>query len=216
MEHARRRCGRSCLGPGFESPRLHEKVVLRDSAPFERAAPFRLYIGENDSPPFLTGRYHPPPIGDIRGGTKAFSAGGKWVGGIRPSTYRLSDRSIKAFLARARAGTAAKKKLFDGGGLYLTLTPAGTAVWRLKYRIGGRERLVAGGVHPEVGLADARAKRDTIRAQLRDGVDPIVARVNREASATTFADVGRQWLDMRSQYPKIQQYDSLEDTMHRD
>jgi hypothetical protein len=45
MEHARRRCGRSCLGPGFESPRLHEKVVLRDSAPFERAAPFRFPIG---------------------------------------------------------------------------------------------------------------------------------------------------------------------------
>ena len=197
MEHARRRCGRSCLGPGFESPRLHEKVVLRDSAPFERAAPFRLYIGENDSPPFLTGRYHPPTIGDIRGGTKAFSAGGKMGGGIRPITNRLSDRAIKAFLAQARAGTAAKKKLFDGGGLYLTLTPAGTAVWRLKYRIGGRERLVAAGVHPEVSLADARAKRDTIRAQLRDGVDPIVARVNRDASATTFAEVAAQWLETR-------------------
>ncbi|MGH7603430.1 MAG: Arm DNA-binding domain-containing protein [Gemmatimonadaceae bacterium] len=75
--------------------------------------------------------------------------------------------------------------MFDGGGLYLTITPAGAAVWRLKYRIGGRERLVAAGVHPEVSLAGARAKRDAIRAQLRDGVDPIIARVNREASATT-------------------------------
>ena len=27
MEHARRRCGRSCLGPGFESPRLHPGSV---------------------------------------------------------------------------------------------------------------------------------------------------------------------------------------------
>jgi hypothetical protein len=36
-----------------------------------------------------------------------------------------------ASLAQARAGTAPKRKLFDGGSLYLTLTPAGTAVWRL-------------------------------------------------------------------------------------
>jgi hypothetical protein len=48
MEHARRRCGRSCLGPGFESPRLHEKAVIRDSAPFERVAPFASPIGEID------------------------------------------------------------------------------------------------------------------------------------------------------------------------
>jgi len=59
VEHARRRCGRSCLGPGFESPRLHEKVVLRDSAPFDRTAPFRLCMGENDSPSCLVIRVRP-------------------------------------------------------------------------------------------------------------------------------------------------------------
>lgn len=49
-------------------------------------------------------------------------------GGIRRSTNKLGDRAIEAFLAQARAGTAPKKKLFDGGGLYLTLTPAGTTL----------------------------------------------------------------------------------------
>ena len=34
MEHARRRCGRSLLGPGFESPRLHlELFPYRSPAP---------------------------------------------------------------------------------------------------------------------------------------------------------------------------------------
>src|SRR5687767_12973934 len=42
MEYARRRCGRSCLGPGFESPRLHSVT------PYERKrrlyeAPFTVY-----------------------------------------------------------------------------------------------------------------------------------------------------------------------------
>jgi hypothetical protein len=82
-------------------------------------------------------------------------------GGIRPSTNKLSDRAIKAFLAQARAGTAPKKKLFDGGGLYLALTPAGTAVWRLKYRIGGRERLVTAGVPRRLPIStrDCRVAR---------------------------------------------------------
>lgn len=117
--------------------------------------------------------------------------------GIKRSTNRLSDRAIKAFLARARAGDAPKKKLFDGGGLYLTLTPAGTPVWRIKYRVDGRERLAAVGVHPEVGLAQARAKRDAVRAQLRGGLDPLIADVDRAASATTFGAVVVQWLQKR-------------------
>jgi len=99
------------------------------------------------------------------------------VGGIRPSANRVSDRAISGFLVRARDGEAPKKKLFDGGGLDLTLTPAATAAWRIKYRFHGKERLIALGVHPEVRLAEARAKRDTIRAQLRAGLDPVVERV---------------------------------------
>ena len=31
-------------------------------------------------------------------------------------------------------------KHFDGGGLYLEITPAGGRYWRLKYRFGGKEK----------------------------------------------------------------------------
>ena len=62
------------------------------------------------------------------------------VGGIcsTRSTNRLTDRAIRAFINKARAGTAATGKLSDGGGLYLTFTPSETPVWRLKYRLGGK------------------------------------------------------------------------------
>ena len=33
-----------------------------------------------------------------------------------------------------------KAKLFDGGGLYLEVTPAGGKIFRLKYRIDGKEK----------------------------------------------------------------------------
>lgn len=60
------------------------------------------------------------------------------AGGISSprSTNRLTDRSIKSFVTRARSGTAKKKKLSDGGGLYVVVTTAGSPVWRIKYRIG--------------------------------------------------------------------------------
>jgi hypothetical protein len=41
-----------------------------------------------------------------------------------------------------RAAKAVEKplKLFDGGGLYLLVTPGGGRWWRLKYRYEGKER----------------------------------------------------------------------------
>lgn len=113
------------------------------------------------------------------------------------ATNRLSDRAVKGFITRARAGEVDKKKLFDGGGLFLMLTAAGTAVWRIKYRVDGRERLASVGVYPEVGLPEARARRDTLRSELRQNRDPQIERKTRAASAATFGTVAAAWLEMR-------------------
>lgn len=57
-------------------------------------------------------------------------------------------------------------RMFDGGGLYLEISPAGGKLWRLKYRYAGKERRLALGVYPDVSLKDARAKRDEARKLL--------------------------------------------------
>src|SRR5690242_12507485 len=88
-------------------------------------------------------------------------------------TNKLTDRTVRAFLAHLRAGKANTKKLADGGGLYITTTPNGTAVWRLKYRFAGKERLYAVGVFPDVSLEQARAQREMVKAHLREGKDPL-------------------------------------------
>ncbi len=49
----------------------------------------------------------------------------------------LNDRQIKN---AKPAETGKKTKLFDGGGLYLEVTPAGGKVFRLKYRIDGKRK----------------------------------------------------------------------------
>nr|MBA3672501.1 integrase arm-type DNA-binding domain-containing protein [Gemmatimonadaceae bacterium] len=122
--------------------------------------------------------------------------------GPKRSTDRLSDRAIKAWLTKRRAGEAVAKKLTDGGGLYLMLTPAGTSMWRVKYRHAGAEKMYAAGTYPECGLADARAARDSVKAMLREGRDPVQARRTArldagEAGERTLVMAVEAWLEKR-------------------
>ncbi|XOD02626.1 tyrosine-type recombinase/integrase [Burkholderia sp. 22PA0099] len=88
--------------------------------------------------------------------------------------------------------------MFDGGGLYLEISPAGGKWWRLKYRSAGKEKRLSLGVYPEVSLKDARAKRDSARTQLADGVDPGVARkaeklTGRLDAGNSFEAIALEW-----------------------
>jgi len=104
-------------------------------------------------------------------------------------------------IRRAKA-TDKPRKLSDGGGLYLLIkpngTPHGAKYWRLKYRVGAVEKLIAFGVHPEVSLAEARVRRDEARALLRDGKDPSAerraARAAAEIRGETFGAIAAEWM----------------------
>jgi integrase len=82
-------------------------------------------------------------------------------------TMALTDRQIKT------ATTAEKPyKLYDTKGLFLFVQRNGSKYWRLKYRYLKKEKLLAIGVYPEVGLKEARGKTDEARKQLAAGLDP--------------------------------------------
>lgn len=87
-------------------------------------------------------------------------------------------------------------KMFDGGGLYLEVTPKGGKYWRLKYRYGGKEKRLALGVYPTVTLKEARDKREAAKKQLDKDIDPGAARKAEkiaESGADTFEAVAREW-----------------------
>lgn len=89
-------------------------------------------------------------------------------------------------------------KLFDEKGLFLLLTPAGGKWWRLKYRFGGKEKLLSLGTYPEVSLKDARERRDEARRLLANEVDPGEARkakkaAGNERAANSFEVIAREW-----------------------
>jgi integrase len=89
-------------------------------------------------------------------------------------------------------------RLYDERGLYLEVTPNGGRWWRLKYRFGGKEKLLSMGTYPDTSLKAAREKRDRARTLLADGVDPSETRRAEKASRSevvvnSFETVGREW-----------------------
>lgn len=58
-------------------------------------------------------------------------------------------------------------RLYDEQGLYLEVQPNGGRYWRLKYRFLGKEKRLALGVYPEVGLQEACAEAALGYGQLR-------------------------------------------------
>lgn len=90
-------------------------------------------------------------------------------------------------------------KLSDGGGLYLLVRPNGAKLWRLNYRYLEKHRTIAFGAWPEVGLADARGRRDEARRLLASGIDPshqqkVDAARARVEENDTFKTVALEWI----------------------
>lgn len=89
-----------------------------------------------------------------------------------------------------------RRKLSDGRGLYLLVTPTGGRYWRWKYRFGGREKLMALGVYPEVSLAAARNLHRDARLVLANGIDPVAAKRKTNESSpafVTFKQAAQLW-----------------------
>ena len=73
---------------------------------------------------------------------------------------------------RSLKPTEKPRKVSDARGLYIELAPSGGKWWRLKYRIGGREKRVSLGTYPDVSLKEARERREEARSLLARGIDP--------------------------------------------
>lgn len=109
----------------------------------------------------------------------------------------LSDVAVRNAKPREK-----EYKLSDSGGLYLLVTPAGGKLWRLKFRVDGREKKLAIGAYPEIGLGDARKRRDEARELIAAGKDP--SREKQQAkyrakvsAANTFGEIAKEFLDKR-------------------
>ena len=104
---------------------------------------------------------------------------------------------------RSAKPKSASYKLADAEGMYLLVTPTGAKYWRLKYRYGGKEKVLALGVYPEVRLPDARKRRADAKAALAESRDPGFERKSEKRVAAfragnTFEGVAREWWKTKS------------------
>ena len=89
-------------------------------------------------------------------------------------------------------------RLTDSAGLYLEISPSGTKRWFWKYYFGEKEKRLALGSYPEVGLKEARVARDDARKLQQKGVDPVFQRQAEKLTSkfdanATFEAVAREF-----------------------
>ena len=106
---------------------------------------------------------------------------------------KLNDVAVRKAKPEAKA-----YKIADGGGLFLLVQPNGSKYWRLAYRFGGKQKLLALGVYPDVPLTLAREWRDEARKLLARDIDPSEYRKVQKTArkikdANSFEAVAREW-----------------------
>lgn len=86
-------------------------------------------------------------------------------------------------------------KYTDGRGLFLQVAPTGGKYWRYAYRFGGKQKTLALGIYPDIGLAKARERHQEARTQLAQDIDPSAHKQAVKArKANTFEALAADWL----------------------
>ena len=110
-------------------------------------------------------------------------------------TMALTDMQVRSLKPADKV-----YKVTDERGLYLEISPSGSKLWRYKYLYMGKDKRIALGRYPEVGLAEARRKRIEARESLDNGIDPLANRKREKLiaiykAANTFGDIAKEYLE---------------------
>jgi integrase len=105
----------------------------------------------------------------------------------------LTDIAIKNAKSREKP-----YKMGDSLGLFLLVQPSGGKLWRLKYRVEGREKKLSLGAYPDVSLSEARRRRDEARALLSAGKDP--SREKKRDKLRSRLQAGELFRDIAAEY----------------
>jgi len=90
----------------------------------------------------------------------------------------------------------ATKNIDHGGmGLYILITPRGSKLWQLRYRMNGRERRASLGKYPVISLSEARKRAVETQRLINQGADPIDEKRALKSEKFTFAQLAREWIE---------------------
>jgi integrase len=112
---------------------------------------------------------------------------------IKGGAMKLTDTAVRKSKPEAKP-----YKMTDGGGMHLFVHSNGGKYWRMAYRFAGKHKTLALGVYPDVGLADARQRREDARKLLANDVDPGAVKQAQKAASTeraanSFEVIALEW-----------------------
>lgn len=128
---------------------------------------------------------------------------------------KISDTTLRTLKVNVEL-VDGKKRLDDGGGLYLLLAvKGGGRAWRFDYTFEGKRKTISLGTYPDTTLKLARKKAEAARRDVAEGLDPSAARKlvrekqkntilveKREASGLpaigSFEQIAREWYEARA------------------
>jgi integrase len=90
------------------------------------------------------------------------------------------------------------KKLYDGGGLYIYLTPKGLKSWRYDYALKGKRNTLTFGKYPEISLKEAREKLIETKKHIREEIDPTEQKKSlkkTDEEQNTFEVIALEWFN---------------------
>ncbi|ACY85300.1 putative prophage Sf6-like integrase [Edwardsiella piscicida] len=83
-------------------------------------------------------------------------------------------------------------RLLDSNGLYLYIPASGKKVWQLRFKLGGKEKILTVGKYPLVSLQEARDKAYQARKDIADGIDPVRTKKESEKD-NSFSVIYKEW-----------------------
>lgn len=102
----------------------------------------------------------------------------------------LSDTKLRTLKAQEKP-----YQIADGGGLFIEVMPGGKRVWRLRYRLKGKQEKVTLGDYPSFSLVDARRWREDCKAKVARGESPMRSKQEQKAAELdTVEAFARRWL----------------------
>lgn len=102
--------------------------------------------------------------------------------------------TAKQVAALVKAGEPVRKS--DGKGLYFVVPDSGSPYWALRYSVGGKRKQMTLGSYSDISLADARAEAEVLKRDLRQGVDPLIAKQRQKwIGISSINDLFQDWYE---------------------
>ncbi|QPL44911.1 integrase arm-type DNA-binding domain-containing protein [Halomonas sp. A40-4] len=91
---------------------------------------------------------------------------------------KLTSKTVQKLAKEGKKGSTG-----DGQGLYLQITAGGSVSWIYRFKLQGKQRYMGLGSHPGVSLSEARELAADNRKMVKQGIDPLEARLKEEKEA---------------------------------